>query len=302
MSAPGSAAEAAPRAGHEGKLRLALVLTASYVAAEVVGGLLTGSLSLLSDAAQMSTDVTALTISLLALRIAKRPADQRRTFGYARLEVLAAVLNAAVLLAAGVYVLTQAYRRFVEPVEVQALPMLIVALGGLAVNLFNVRMLRESSEESLNVKGAYLEVLSDTLGSVAVVVAALVIRFTGLTWVDPLLGALIGLWVFPRTFVLLSEAVHVLLEGVPRGVELAKIQAQLEALPGVRGVHELHVWAISGAQNSLTAHLVVDGTPDLALVREAQRVAAAHGIEHTSIQLDDAETVAAERGVHARWR
>lgn len=292
---------AARTAGNEGRLRIALALTGTYLVAEVVGGLITGSLALLSDAAHMFTDVMALAVSLVAIRIGKRQADARRTFGYYRFEILAAALNASVLFLIAFYILYEAYRRFQDPPQIETGLMLIVATGGLIINIVSERILRASSSTSLNVKGAYLEVLADLLGSVAVIAAALVIRFTGLAWVDPLLGAAIGLWVLPRTWILLSQSVNVLLEGVPEGVELGRIQAALEALPGVREVHELHVWAITSGQNSLTAHLVVEGPPDPSLVREAQRVALEYGIEHTSVQIDDAETAAGETARHGRW-
>lgn len=283
----------------EGRLRLALLLTGSYLLAEVVGGLVFGSLALLSDATHMFTDFAALVIALAAIRLGKRPADPRRTFGYKRFEILAAALNASVLFLVAFYILFEAYRRLREPVEIQSLPMLLVALGGLAVNLIAARLLAAGSAESLNVKGAYLEVLSDLLGSLAVIAGAIVIYFTGWNWVDPLLATLISLWILPRTWHLLSASVNILLEGVPGGIDLRQIQADLAALPGVQEVHDLHVWALTQGQNAMSVHLVAQPeTADPGLVQKAQEVAGSHGIEHTTIQIEDRTVAENESGAH----
>lgn len=284
----------------EARLRWALALTGGYLLAEVVGGLVFGSLALLSDAAHMFTDVMGLLIALLAIRLGQRPADPKRTFGYRRLEILAAAVNAAVLFVVAFYILLEAYQRLREPAEVQSLPMLLVAVGGLAVNLIAARLLMGGSRESLNMRGAYLEVLSDLLGSVAVIAGAVVIFFTGWGWVDPLLGALIGLWVLPRTWVLLSASVNVLLEGVPEGADLLKLQAELEALPGVQEAHDLHVWATTGGEHNLSVHLVMD-TPDVNVIPLARAVAEGHGIGHVTVQLETPALRAAEEHAHPRW-
>ena len=281
-------------AKHSRRLALALGLTGSFLIAEVIGGLLTGSLALLSDAAHMFTDAAALAVALVAIRIAQRPADRTRTFGYYRFEILAAAFNAVVLFLVAFYILYEAYRRLFEPTEIQTIGMLLVALGGLIVNTISFSLLRAGSEESLNVKGAYLEVLADLLGSVAVIAGALLIRFTGWAWIDPVLAALIGLWVLPRTWTLLSQSLNILLEGVPREVDLAKLNAELLALPGVEEVHDLHVWAITSGQNSLSAHLVTPApTPEL--LEAAQQVTARHGVGHTTFQLDTPERARRER-------
>lgn len=283
----------------EGRLRLALLLTGSYLLAEVVGGLVFGSLALLSDATHMFTDFAALVIALAAIRLGKRPADPRRTFGYKRFEILAAALNASVLFLVAFYILFEAYRRLREPVEIQSLPMLLVALGGLAVNLIAARLLAAGSAESLNVKGAYLEVLSDLLGSLAVIAGAIVIYFTGWNWVDPLLATLISLWILPRTWHLLSASVNILLEGVPGGIDLRQLQAGLSALPGVQEVHDLHVWALTQGQNAMSVRLVTQPeTADPGLVQKAQEVAGSHGIEHTTIQIEDRTVAENESGAH----
>lgn len=286
---------------HARKLKIALALTGTYLVAEVIGGIVTGSLALLSDAAHMLTDVMALIVALVAIRIGQRAADPKRTFGYYRFEILAAALNAAVLFIVAFYILYEAWRRFQEPPEIQSGGMLIVAAIGLVVNLASMWILRSASEASLNMKGAYLEVWSDTLGSVAVIVAALIIRYTGWWPVDPILAVLIGLWVLPRTWQLLSESVNVLLEGVPKGFELQKLHDALAAVPGVREVHDLHVWSLTSGRNSMSVHLVAENSTT-SLVAEAQRIARDHGIEHASIQVEDAALAAAEQGAHPRWQ
>lgn len=285
----------------ESRLRWALILTGGYLLAEVIGGLVAGSLALLSDAAHMFTDVMGLAIALVAIRLGKRAADPKRTFGYKRFEILAAALNAAVLFAVAFYILYEAYRRLREPSEVATGAMFFIALGGLIVNLIAVRLLASGSKDSLNVRGAYLEVLSDLLGSVAVIAGAIVIRFTGWQWVDPVLGALIGLWVLPRTWTLLSQSVNILLEGVPDGVDIAKLQADLEALPGVKDSHDLHVWAVTEGENSLSVHLVTD-TPDFSLIQQAKEVAEKHGIEHVTVQLEPPDMLEGEHSSHPRWK
>lgn len=247
---------------YEKPLWIALGLTTTFLIAEVVGGLLTNSLALLSDAAHMMTDVVALAISLVAVRLSRRAPDAKRTYGYARMEAIGATINGALLFGVAAYILWEAVERFRDPPEVAPIGMLVIAVAGLAINLVSMRLLKAGSGESLNIKGAYLEVWSDMLGSVGVLLAAIIIRFTGWTIVDPILAVLIGLWVLPRTWVLLKEAGQVLMEGVPHGVDLDAVRAALEGHAGVRGVHDLHVWSLRSNQPILTAHIVVaDGAP-----------------------------------------
>ncbi|MVN88921.1 cation diffusion facilitator family transporter [Deinococcus sp. HMF7620] len=267
------------------QLTLALLLTGSFLIVEVVYGLLSGSLALLSDAGHMLTDVMALALSLFALKLGQRAADRRRTFGYRRAEILAATVNAAALFAVGLYILIEAYRRLQEPVDVQTTPMLIVATAGLIINLISARILTQGSQDSLNIKSAYLEVMGDLLGSVAVIVGAILIRFTGQSWIDPVLGALIGLWVLPRTWALLKASVNVLLEGVPEGLDLDTLRADLLALPEVTGVHDLHVWSVTSGQHSLTAHVVSAASMPL-VQRQVADIAAKYEIDHVTVQIE----------------
>jgi cobalt-zinc-cadmium efflux system protein len=273
---------------NERRLLWALGLTSAYLVAEVIAGLLTNSLALLSDAGHMLTDVAALAISLIAVKVAKRPADARRTYGYHRFEILAAALNASALFVVAAFILYEAYRRWQSPPEVQSGVMLLVAVIGLAVNLAGMRILAPGSESSLNVRGAYLEVWSDMLGSAGVIVAALVIRFTGWSRVDPIVAVLIGLWVLPRSWALLSESVNVLLEGVPESLVIGDIEKAILSVQGVAAIHDLHVWSITTGKVSLTAHLNIEGDQHAEQVmRGATEVLRQRfGIEHTTLQTE----------------
>jgi cobalt-zinc-cadmium efflux system protein len=272
---------------NERKLAWAIGLTGTFLIAEIVGGILTGSLALLSDAAHMFTDVMALVIALVAIRIGKRAADNRRTFGYRRFEILAAAFNAIILFLVALYILYEAYDRFQSPPDIKTGGMLIVAAIGLLVNIISMRILASGSKSSLNMKGAYLEVFADMLGSIGVIIGSIIIYYTGWKQVDPIIAVLIGFWVLPRTWKLLSESLNILLEGVPAGIELGKIHKELSALPGVKEVHDLHVWGITSGQNSLTSHLLVESQPtESVLLQSAHAVAKDHGIEHTNIQVE----------------
>jgi cobalt-zinc-cadmium efflux system protein len=279
---------AAVREGHQKKLVMALALTGSFMIAEVIGAWITGSLALLSDASHMFTDTAALAISLIALQIAKRPADQKRTFGYARLEILASTFNAVLLFLVAMYILYEAYQRFFMPAEIATGAMMWIAIAGLIVNLISMRLLASASNESLNVKGAYLEVWSDMLGSVGVIIAALIIRFTGWGWVDTIVAVAIGLWVLPRTWQLLRESLGILMEGVPRGLEVEAIESTILSVEGVTGVHDLHVWAVSSGSNVLTSHVVVRDSADADTVLAAvvDAVSSAFEIHHCTIQIE----------------
>lgn len=269
------------------RLAIALGLTGTFLIAEVIGGIVFNSLALLSDAAHMLTDVMALVIALMAIKIGSRPADLQRTFGYRRLEILAAALNAAVLFIIAFYILYEAWERFQDPPEVASTGMLIVAGLGLIVNLISMRVLQGGNDSSLNMRAAYMEVFADMVGSIGVILAAIIIKYTGWWQVDPILAVLIGLWVLPRTWKLLGESMNILLEGVPLGIEVQKLHDELAAIPSVTGVHDLHVWAVTSGQNSLTAHLVVASYPtDNAIMKAAREVADQHGITHTNFQIE----------------
>lgn len=277
------------RAGHERPLMIALGLTTAFMLAEVAGALITGSLALLSDAAHMFTDSAALAVSLVAIWIGKRAADHKRTFGYYRFEILAAAFNAVVLFLVALYILYEAYQRLRTPEDIQPLGMLVIASIGLVVNLVAMRLLRAGSEESLNVKGAYLEVWSDLLGSIGVIAAAIVIRMSGWLWVDSLVAAAIGLWVLPRTWVLLKQSINILLQGVPEGIDMEKLEAAMRAVAGVTDLHSVHVWALTSGKNVMSAHVVVDpalGTEPNVLKIITELVEHDFGIAHSTIQIE----------------
>lgn len=257
---------------------------------EVVGGILTQSLALISDAAHMFTDATGLAVALVAVKLGQRPADAKRTFGYARFEILAAAFNAVLLFLVALYILYEAYQRVANPADVHSVPMLLIAALGLVVNFAAMKILEAGKDASLNVKGAYLEVWADMLGSIGVISAAGAIWLTGWNWIDPLVAIAIGVWVLPRTWSLLKESTNILLQGVPAGIAIADIDRDLRSVPGVSGLHSLHVWALTSGQNVLSAHIeIADGVNDpMALRQRIETVLhEAHGIDHITIQLED---------------
>ncbi|HWA21959.1 MAG TPA: cation diffusion facilitator family transporter [Caulobacterales bacterium] len=269
-------------------LLIALALTGTFLIAEIVAGFVFNSLALLSDAAHMFTDAAALALALIAIRIGATKADDLRTFGYRRFEILAAAFNAILLFGAAIYVLVEGIRRFFEPQTVQSTGMLVVAVLGLVINLISMRLLSGAKETSLNVKGAYLEVWADMLGSLGVIAGALVIRFTGWTWVDPVIAIAIGLWVLPRTWTLLRASANVLLESVPPDLVLADVRKTIKEVDGVKGVHELHVWISGADQTSASAHVVLADGADGDDIRRvvARRLRDAFRLEHVTIQTE----------------
>lgn len=274
---------------HERPLWWALGLTAGFLIAEVVGALLTNSLALLSDAAHMGTDVLALAISLVAVRLSRKPADAKRTYGYARMEAIGAVINGGLLFLVAGYILWEAAGRFRDPPAVASTGMLVIAGIGLAINLVSMRLLKAGSGTSLNIKGAYLEVWSDMLGSVGVIAGAVLIMATGWAVVDPVIAVLIGLWVLPRTWMLLREAGQVLMQGVPAGLNLDQVRAALLGNADVTAVHDLHAWAMGSRQAVLTAHIVLRkgaADPDQVRATLAALLEQQFGIEHATLQVE----------------
>jgi cobalt-zinc-cadmium efflux system protein len=278
-------------AQHRRALMVTFGLTFTFFIVEVAGGLLTNSLALLADAAHMLTDVGGLGLALFATWISQRPATPAKTYGYYRVEILAALANTLVLFLLSFYILYEAFRRFLEPPEVQSLPMLAVAVVGLIVNLFGIYNLRRGSKESLNVQGAFLEVVSDTLGSVGVILASLIMFFTGWYYADPIFSALIGLFILPRTWVLMKQAVNILLEGTPAHINLRAVQEALRVTPGVADVHDLHVWTITSGMVALSTHVVLADGMSLKEGQEVLKLLETQlkdrfGINHTTIQIE----------------
>ena len=291
-------------AGHRGRLAVVLALTGSVFVLELVGALISGSLALLADAAHMATDALGIGMALGAVTLAQRPARGRRTFGWQRMEVLAAVGNGLLLLVVGGYVVVEAVRRIGDPPDIDSGWMLGVALVGLAVNVGSLALLRSGQRESLNTRGAYLEVLGDALGSVAVIVAGVVILTTGWTGADVVASFAVGALVLPRAWSLLREALDVLLEAAPKGVDLERVRDHVLGVPGVLDVHDLHAWTITSGLPVLSAHVVVsdealaDGHGGRVLDALCACLGGHFDVEHCTFQLESASHRAHEAPVH----
>lgn len=263
--------------------------TFTYLIAEVIGGIWFNSLALLADAGHMLTDVVGLGLALFAITFAEREATPEKTYGYYRIEILAAMTNAVVLIGISLYILYEAYQRFRNPPEVESLGMLGVASLGLVINIAGMWILRAGSKESLNMKGAYFEVLSDMLTSIGVIVAGLIMYFAGgLYWVDPLISAGIGLFILPRTWILLKDAVGILLEGTPSDVNLTALRESLNKIEGVASVHDLHVWSLTSGMNAMSVHAVLteDDQHDAVMLRIHEYVTKNFKISHITVQTE----------------
>ncbi|MEU7934352.1 cation diffusion facilitator family transporter [Micromonospora echinofusca] len=283
----GSVANAAHR--HRGRLWAAFGLLAGLMVVEAVAAFRTGSLALLSDAGHMFTDVLGIGMALAAISATRRAGgDPQRTFGLYRLEVLAALANAVLLSGVAVYVVIEAIRRFGDPPEVLAGPMLVVAVLGLLANVGAFALLRSGAKESINVHGAYLEVLGDLLGSLGVIAAALLIATTGWWWADPLVAVAIGLFILPRTWRLGRAALRILVQAAPEHLQVTAVHDRLAAVPGVAEVHDLHVWTLTSGMEVASAHLTMTPDAEVGAVLGAAR-AALHDdfqIEHATLQIE----------------
>jgi cobalt-zinc-cadmium efflux system protein len=294
--------------GNERRLAITLCLAASYMVAEFVGGLLTNSLALLADAGHMLSDVGALTLSLFALWIARRPSSPRFTYGYYRTEILAALVNGAALLAIAASILLEALERFSAPPDVRAVPMLAVATGGLAINLAGLWILGPGREENLNLRGAWLHVLADALGSVGAMAAGALIWAFGWRVADPIASMVIALLVIHSAFALLREAVAVLLEGAPGHIDVDEVRDAIGGLPCVAEVHDLHVWTIASGVVSLSCHAVkAQDTRSHTVLGEIQGLLRERfGIGHATIQVEpddfEEELAACPEGVAGQAR
>lgn len=270
------------------RLGVVLGLVSVYMVAEVIGGLLTNSLALLADAGHMLSDAAALALSLFAIWIAQKPATPRHTYGYYRTEILAALANGATLVAISIYIFVEAFQRFDEPPEVQGALMMGIAVGGLLVNLAGLWILNAGRGESLNVRGAWLHVLTDALGSVGAIAAGGLIWAFGWNWADPVASALIGILVLYSSWALLKETVAVLMEGTPGHIDVDQVRDTIRAVPGVRAVHDLHVWTITSGMVAMSGHVVVDEDQyGAAMLRRVR--ALLHDrfeIDHATIQLE----------------
>lgn len=273
------------------RLLAVLGISLSVFIVELAAGLITNSLALLADAGHVLTDVAGVVIALIAVWFSARPGGERRTFGYHRMEILAAVVNAVLLFAVAGVVLYHAWGRLQAEPEILTGPMMLVAAIGLVANIISGALLHAGQAQSLNIRGAYLEVVGDALGSIAVLVAGAVIALTGLRAADAIAAALIGLLIVPRTWGLLRDAVDVLLEATPRGVDISHVRRHILDAPGITDVHDLHVWAITSGLNVISAHVVLaEGSdPDLALDSLSRCLSDHFDMEHSTFQLETAD-------------
>lgn len=290
-----------PKDAGETHLRLlgiSFVLISVFMIAEVVGGIMTQSLALLSDAGHMVTDAIGLAMAIAAIRIGLRTAQKRgRTYGLRRLEVVAALANALMVFGVAAYVLWEALKRLRDPVEVGSGVMLVIAVLGLIVNIIAMRLLRESSAESINVEGAYLEVWADTIGSIGVIVAAVVIRVTGWQIIDPLIGVGIAVFIVPRAWRLGRKAMKILLQIAPDHIDVDEVRSSLADIETVTGIHKLHIWTVSTGENVASAHITVTtgGNHHEVLDTAAEMLETKYGITNTTVQVEPPDhTVCAE--------
>ena len=286
---------------HRDRLVAVFVITLAVLAIEAVGAVMSGSLALLADAGHVLTDTVGIGLALGAMWFAGRPASQERTFGYLRLEILAAVLNAVLLLAIATLVIVEAIRRIDSPPDIATGTMLVVAVIGGIGNLIGMLLLHAPQRDSLNMRGAYLELMGDLLGSVMVVIAAIVIALTGWTPIDALSSIAIGVLILPRTLRLLREAVDILLEASPKGLPLDEVRQHILDAPGVADVHDLHAWTITSGMNVVSAHVVMEpGADPPAVLDELCRcLSGDFDIDHSTFQLETTDRRRLEERAHA---
>ncbi|HRL72021.1 MULTISPECIES: cation diffusion facilitator family transporter [Flavobacterium] len=242
---------------HNKSLKIVFTITLIYFIIEVIVGFMSNSLALLSDAAHMLTDVAGQALALFAIWMASKLRNSKKTYGYLRTEIFSALINAIVLIFISGYILYEAWQRFQDPPKVAGFSMLIVASIGLIINLISMKILKSGSEESINIKGAFLEVVADMLSSIAVIIAGIIILSTGWLLIDPIISALIGLFILPRTFGLLKESVDILLEGVPKDVNYDAVEKYISKNPGVDSIHDLHIWSLTSGVNALSGHIIM---------------------------------------------
>ena len=270
-------------------LFIVLTLTLVYMIAEAVGGYLANSLALLSDAGHMFTDVAALALSLFAVRFASRPSTPRKTYGFYRLEILAALVNGVTLIVLSLLICFEAYKRLRSPEEINGWLLIIISSGGLIINLISAYLLSHSHQESLNVRGAFLHVLGDLLGSVAAVVAGIMVIWRGWKWADPVFSVIISVLIIYSSWRLVADAVNILLEGTPSHINIAAVEEAMRTVSGVREVHDLHIWTITSGRHAVTAHVVVnDASDSYRILRETRELLAGRfALTHSTIQIED---------------
>lgn len=299
MGHPGSKQRSAAST-HRGRLLVVLMISSAIFVAELVAGVLSNSLALIADAGHVFADVIGTAFAVGAIQLAARPATGKRTFGFYRFEILAAVLNAVLLLAIAAYILVEAWRRFASQPEIATGPMLAVASLAFLANMFSASLLRAAQKESLNIRGAYLEVLNDAVGSAAVIVAGVVIMLTGFRAADALASGVIALFILPRTWALLREAIDVLLEATPKDVDMDLVREHILEAPGVLEVHDLHAWTITSGMNVVSAHVVIDRTASGPAVLDhlCECLSSQFDIEHSTFQLEAEDRTRLEEAAH----
>lgn len=281
--------------GNKKTLLIAFVIITSYMFVEAIGGFLTNSLALIADAGHMLSDSLSLGIAFLAFTIGERAADQFKTYGYKRFEILAAVFNGVTLVLIALYIFYEAYQRFSDPPEVATTGMLIIAVIGLLVNLLVAWILMRGGDtkENLNLRAAFLHVLSDLLGSVGAITAALLIMFLGWAWADPLASVIVAVLVLISGWRVTKESVHILMEGTPKNVRIDEVAAAIEGIPGVRDIHDLHIWSITSGKNALSGHVVIEEgisfKESQLILREIEKTAATLKVGHVTVQLETPE-------------
>ncbi|MFN8552321.1 MAG: cation diffusion facilitator family transporter [Candidatus Obscuribacterales bacterium] len=265
-----------------------LALTGTYMVIECVTGYFTGSLAMFADAGHMLSDVAALVLSLLAVWFASKPATPGKTYGYYRSEILAGFFNALALVVLSLVVLYEAYRRLSSPPEVHGIPVLVVAAIGLLMQLVSLKMLKKSADASINTRAAYLEILGDSLASVGVIISSLIIIFTRWYLADPIISGIIGLAILPRTWLLLSECINILMEGTPGHIDLSSLREAITAVPGVQGIHDMHVWTITSGLDAMSGHIIIDSTApaEEVLTNVTKILNEDFDLHHTTIQVE----------------
>lgn len=281
-------------------LRLALALTAALLVVEVAGGFLSNSIALLADAGHMLTDVAALALSLFVAWFSRQPGTAQKSYGYLRWEILAAFLNGAALLLISAAIVVESVMRFRDPEPIAGGLMLVVAAAGLLVNVISAVVLRPASQANMNVRGAYLHVLGDLLGSVGVVVAAILVHYTGWLQADPIASILTTALIVRGAWGLVRESVDILLEGAPAHIDLVAVRAQLGAIPGIESVHDLHVWSVTPRMVAMSAHAIVrDPTAQQHILEHVHDAMGLFGISHVTVQLEQSEMAEREAHLHA---
>ncbi|HEY9676429.1 MAG TPA: cation diffusion facilitator family transporter [Drouetiella sp.] len=268
-----------------------LGLTAAFMVLEVITGYLTGSLAMFADAGHMLSDVAALILGLLAVWFSSKPATPGKTYGYYRSEILAGFFNALALVGLSLFIVWEAYRRISNPPEVHGVPVLIVAAIGLAMQLASLKMLKQGADASINVRAAYLEILGDSLASLGVIVSSTIIIFTRWYAADPIISGLIGFAILPRTWLLLSECVNILMEGTPGRIDLANLRKAITGVEGVVDVHDIHVWTITAGLDSMSGHILIDSrVPSEDVLKAVTKILNDDfDLHHTTIQVEQME-------------